>query len=191
MFSKRTALLVVAILALAPSAWAYTLITDFSNFELGGAWGSWSNPGATFSGPTSYDVETYPGAGWGGGWHYNWPLVADASAETDVELQITLNPGCSTGIALVVLQDHDGTQNVYNWVDLTPGTYTLTRALNNPAWIAADGATPGLDLTFIEFIQIEGDFDYTNLSWDNLALTPEPSTLALLGLGALAALRRR
>lgn len=189
--SLKHALVVVTILSLAASAGAYTLITDFSNWELGGAWGSWSNPGSTFSGATSYDVETYPGAGWGGGWHYNWPLVDDASAETLVELQLTVNAGASVGIPLVVLQDHDGTQFVYNWVDIGPGTYTLTRALDNPAWIAADGGTPGLDLSFIEFIQIQGDYDYTNMSWDNLALTPEPSALLLVGLGATALLRRR
>jgi hypothetical protein len=186
----RKMILVAVVLSLASSAWAYTLITDFSDFTLGDAgWGSW--PGYTYSGPTTFDVETYPGAGWGGGWHYNWPLIPDASAETTVELQIILHPGCSTGIPLVVLQDGDGTQYVYNWLDVSVGTHTLTRPINNPAWIAAAGGTPGLDLTFIQFIQIQGDFNYTNISWDNLALTPEPTSLVVMGLGALVVLRRR
>lgn len=188
-FRKMT--LILAALALASTASASVLINDFSSFELGGAWGSWSNPGATFSGPTSFDVETYPGAGWGGGWHYNWPLIPDASAETTVELKLNVYDGSSIGIPLVVLQDGDGTQFVYNWLDVGPGVHTLTRAINDPAWIAAAGGTPGLDLSFIQFIQIQGDFGYTKMSWDNLALTPEPASLAVFGLGALLTLRRR
>lgn len=189
--SLRKVVGVAAMLSIVSTGWGYTLINNFTDFSLGGAWGSWGNPGATFSGPDSFDVETYPGAGWGGGWHYNWPLIPDASAETTVELKIVVHSGSSVGIPLVVLEDHDGTQYVYNWVDIGEGSHTLTRAINDPAWIAAAGGTPGLDLTFIEFIQLQGDFSYTKMSWDNLALTPEPASILAMGLGLLLTSRRR
>ncbi len=181
----------IAVLALASWASAAVLVSDFSNFELGGAWGSWGFPGATFSGPTTYDVETYPDAGWGGGWHYNWPPVADASAETDVELQVIIHEGSSEGGAIVALEDGDHTQWVYAWFGLLPGAHTLTKPISSPSWIGGGGGVPGLNLADLQFMQIQGDFNYTKMSWDNLALTPEPASLVIIGLGALLALRRR
>ncbi len=180
----------LTVAALASSALATTVVTDFSNFTLSGTYGSWADPATVFtSGPNDFRVES-TGA-WGGGFFDIEPNL-DASGELTLELDVVLNPANEAGGVVVTLVDDDLTTYNYAWYSLTNGAQTLTADLATPLWISGAGTIPGLDLGTLSFFHIQGDsLGATDITWENMVLTPEPSGLLVVAIGALAVLRRR
>jgi hypothetical protein len=175
-------------LVLAASASANTTISTFDNFNLDGVFANWSSA-AIVSGPTAYSITA---SGYGSGYKDINPNI-NAAGETTVELTLTLSggPGPISG-PIVSLVDADGTFYNYAWYGQTAGSYTLTLPVNSPTYISSAGSVPGLDLSSLDFFHLQDDpggysGTYT-ISFENLALTsvPEPSSFALLGLGAAA-----
>jgi hypothetical protein len=100
---------------------------------------------------------------------------------------------------IVDLIDGDGTRYSYRWYGQTLGSHVLTSPVESPFSVEAAGATPGLDLNTLTHMHMQldpGGFGVSGaytVGWENLSLIPEPSTFALLGIGAgaLALIRRR
>ncbi|HRX85919.1 MAG TPA: PEP-CTERM sorting domain-containing protein [Phycisphaerae bacterium] len=168
-----------------------TVLTDFSSFSVD-AYGTWSTGTLT---PGANDFRVEATGGFGGGWHGLGAPASAAPSETTIEFALTANSGNQAGMVLVLV-DGDGTEWGYGWFGLPEGAQTLTEDVSNPLFSSNDGTTPGLDTANIIGFHLQGDVGtqtpgITDLTFDNLALTPEPASLALLGLGALFVSRRR
>src|SRR5258706_10549159 len=183
------------LLAFVAAASADTTINTFDLFNLDGTYGNWSTAIIT-SGATSYSVTS---SGFGGGFKDINPNI-NASGATTIELTISLQgaPGPISG-PIVALVDGDGSLYNYAWYGQAAGNnQVLTMNLNSPTFISNAGSVPGLDLSNLDFFHLQDDpggysGSYT-ISFENLALTtpvPEPSSLALLSLGAAGFLVRR
>jgi hypothetical protein len=188
--------LIIGVVSVGPAA-ANTLLSDFSNFNLSGTYEQWNN--ATFtSGATSFRVES-PGD-FGGG-YYNLPATVNASGETALQLLMDVNSGNVASLMNVVLIDGDGTERVFRFDNLVAGAgQTLTKPLSMFLQDNAPGSTPGLDLANITVFHLQGTFSNGNpgqamdLTFDNLALVPEPATLlmsCLVWAGLAGLVRRR
>lgn len=175
----------VAAALLGAPARADVQIEDFSNFNLSGTFASWDTATIT-SGADDYRIQFL---NFGGGFFDINPDV-DGTGETEIELIVSVNDGSTEGGVLAVLADSDGTELVFSWFGLVPGDYVLTRELasGNPGAPGADGV---FNQSSIGFFQLQGDFVAGDLTFDNLALTPEPASAVAVLLGALALLRRR
>jgi hypothetical protein len=179
------------------AAFGATTVSTFDAFTPGGMYESWATA-TTTSGTTSYTVDA---SGFGGLYQ---AITLDASAETKVQLDLTVNSGPTLN-AVVVLIDADGTEYGYRWYNLTTGNKVLDLDLspvpnvvpNADSYVANAGSTAGLDLAKLTYfhVQIDPHVQDTpySISLNDLQLTsvPEPGSLGLLGLGLPLAWARR
>jgi len=182
-------------MAASASAAAPVQLASFDNFTLDATYANWANPAVTTitSGPTAWTVRSQ---GYGSGYKYLGGEFNAAGNDT-VQLDATVSEGVAG--MLVDLVDANGNGLAYRFYGLTPGNgtngtnnYTLQMKLSDGQYFAGTGV---LDTTRISQMNIEidpgpGGAIYT-ASWNNLSLVPEPSSIALIGLGCLAAARRR
>lgn len=219
---KQTLALMGGLLVAGSASAQYTtnVLTDFHNFNLSATYANWNvdgsdvlNGGSGFtpiitSGPTSYRVQAQ---GYGSG-AYDFTTPLNLPGATKFLFTFTINHtmihGDSSGLWFGPNLDiSDGTHMVHLTADnagagylnygpyVGPGTYTLIGSLNDQF-----GGLP-LDTTTITAFNLELDpaefgggapYDITYNSLALLTPVPEPSSLALLSLGAisLAAVRR-
>ena len=200
-----------------------TVLSDFHNFNLSATYGNWDeslsqliNGGSGYtptltSGATSFEVNALD---YGSG-AYDFATPINASGATEWQVTFTINApttaqgsfwmnvgiDMSDGTHLVHLSDNAPGGGWYGYGSFTQGTYTLTGGFADAYGTAA------LDTSDITAFNLEFDsaayskaqngpgtpYDITYQSLVLLTPVPEPTTLALAGLGAasLLALRRR
>jgi len=173
------------------SATADTLLADFNNHPTPDAfdiYGSWS-AGTLTSGLTSYNVQASNGFG---GQFNGLGDGVDASGETDIELEVTVNTSDAVGGLGVVLAlvDGDGTEWQYvindidnSWFGLLSGaTYQLTVPVSGATGLINAGSSSGLDLSniigFHTQIDTGGNVDAYDISFENLRLFTPGEALA-------------
>ena len=122
--------------------------------------------------------------GYGSLWKYEGDINGTGYSQVQLTVNITGDPGFIAG-PIVDLIDNNGAWATYAWYGITtPGLHVLTADLSTTPWLnAAD----------IQHIHIECDPGAAptlmyNLNLQDLSLVtvPEPTSLALFGLGALA-----
>ena len=166
---------------LATANWAMANITieSFDNFTANALYASWATPAATItSGPTSWDVSS---VGYGSLWRYEGDINGSAYSQVQLTVNISGDPGFIAG-PIVDLIDNNGAWATFAWYGITtPGEHVLTADLS---------ATPWLNVADIQHIHIECDPGAApdlmyDLNLQDLSLVPEPTSLTLLGFGAL------
>ncbi len=174
-------------LMVANSARADVTIETFDNFVPNALYASWATPAATITaGPTSWEVASI---GYGSLWKYEGDINGSGQTKVQLTLDIKGDPGFIAG-PIVDLVDNNGAWATFAWYGITtPGSYVLTADLST---------TPWLNLADIQHIHIECDPGAAptilyDLTFKDLSLIPEPSSLALIALGATGLLiaRRR
>jgi hypothetical protein len=204
-----------------PPAGTYTttVVSSFANFNLGSLYASWApfpagspstviTSGAT---PGSYRIASN---GYGSGATYPNPLSVNAPGALYAQLTFTVNdagfgPNDSTDLGNINPQfDISSSLGQQAYTGGGPGyysgrNYTFTVPLNSTAAAllgVAMPAGPGVDPTSIGDFNLEnagyngtGNYDLTYQSLVLLTPVPEPTTVALLAIGAvgLVAARRR
>jgi hypothetical protein len=167
------------------SALADVTIESFDNFTPNALYASWPTPLATITpGPTAWEVSS---SAYGSLWKYEGDINGSGMTQVRLTLDISGDPGVIAG-PIVDLVDNKGAWATFAWYGQTAGSYVLTADLST---------TPWLNLADIQHIHIEcdpgafqGQYD---LTFRDLSLVPEPTSLTLLALGALglAIARRR
>jgi hypothetical protein len=182
-----TAVAMASALMAANSALANVTIETFDNFTPNALYASWATPAATITaGPTSWRVASI---GYGSLWKYEGDINGSAESKVQLTVDITGEPGFIAG-PIVDLVDNNGAWATFGWWGITvPGSYVLTADLST---------TPWLNLADIQHIHIECDPGAApdklyDLTFRDLTLIPEPTSLTLLALGAIGLLivRRR
>jgi hypothetical protein len=173
------------------SASAAVLVDDFSAHTVTGTYGSWG-PGVQ----NATDWTLAAGDAMGGGWISG--LAINGGAENTIELTLTRNPGDVNGAFNIVFVSADGgdlSGADAGWSVLpAPGTQTILLDLDNPDFFnKPNSSLLTWDKSDITEYHLQGNWggDAVDLTFDNLVLTPEPASLALMGLGGLAMLRRK
>lgn len=194
MLSTRSLLLNIAamtgsVLIPVAMASAQTVLTDFSDFTLGGSYGSWSIGDRFDSGAEEFTVNSI---GYGGGF-YDIDPNADATGNTVIEMDVTINLAdevAGLGIILVLV-DEDLTQFNYGyaagdfpgWFGLLPGqSYTLTASIDDYWTKSAQGDDGELDVSDLTFFHLQIDpgtntGDFYEVVFDELRIV---SPVALL-----------
>jgi len=163
----------------ANTALADVTIETFDNFTANALYASWGTPAATITpGPTSWEVASI---GYGSLWKYVGDINGVGQTKVQLTVDITGEPGFIAG-PIVDLVDDNGAWATFGWWGITtPGSYVLTADLST---------TPWLNLAHIYHIHLECDPGAApdklyDLTFKDLSLIPEPSSLTLLALGAI------
>ena len=199
----RTALAVASGLVIANSAQAQPITgTPFmSNINPANAFftGYWNTPLATItSTPTGLEFNAPGGSGSFSTMYYAIPSGQQTPLnplDTKVQFNFTWNSGNAVaGVnVLFALDDSMGGVNYYGtgYNIPSPGLNSYTFALQaaNQAHVAAGAIINGINFQ-IDPANVSGKYDIT---FNSLTLVPEPTTLALVGLGTagLLTFRRR
>lgn len=186
---------VMLLVTIAAQAKADVLISDFSNFNQTGHYEAW-NAGTFTSGATDWRVEA---GNFGGGWVTFAPQI-NASAENLIEIKLTANPANVAASFNLVLFSGSPSNTAAGWnFPVSPGAQTLTADLNTPQFFN-NGSIATWDKSNIgNEWHLQGTFANGNpglamdLTFDNLALVPEPASIVLFGFAsiAVAAVTRR
>lgn len=170
-------------------------LASFDNFTLDAIYSSWGAPFATLT--SASDRFIIRSHNYGSGYKY-LGAEFDAAGNDVLQLDVTVSEGVAG--CLVDLVDANNNGVAFRFYGLVPGggtngtnDYTLTMNLADGQYFTGTGV---LDRTRISQMNIEIDpgptSDFYTASFNNLQLisVPEPTSLALAGLGAAALLRR-
>ena len=180
---------VMLLVTIAAQAKADVLISDFSNFNQTGHYEAW-NAGTFTSGATDWRVQA---GNFGGGWVTFAPQI-NASAENLIEIKLTANPANVATNFNLVLFSGAPVNTAAGWTfTVSPGAQTLTADLDTPQFFN-NGSIATWDKSNIgNEWHLQGTFANENpglamdLTFDNLALVPEPTSVVLVGFAAVAA----
>jgi hypothetical protein len=191
----------LGLVIIAVPAQATTLISDFNNLAISGAYNNFQT-GTLTSTPTGFTVQ----AGDFGGMYKLVSPTINATGETTLELKLDVNPNNDplANKFNVVLFDNDPTptQLRFEFKNVPIGAgQTLTIPISS-AVVAAAGTTPGLDVSAISQWHFQGTFSngdpgkHLDVTLHRLSLigVPEPSTLMMVGIASVVGLfgyRRR
>jgi hypothetical protein len=163
----------------ANSARAQVTIETFDFFAPNALYASWATPAATITqGPTTWEVASI---GYGSLWKYEGDINGTGQTKVQLTIDISGEPGFVAG-PIVDLVDNNGAWATFAWYGITaPGSYVLEADLST---------TPWLNLADIQHIHLECDPGSApdklyDLTFKNLSLIPEPTSLTLLALGTI------
>ena len=140
---------------------------------------SWATPAATIT--QHADSWQVTSIGYGSLWKYEGDIDGSGATQVQLTIDIAGDPGFIAG-PIVDLIDNNGAWATYAWYGIdTPGSYVLTADLST---------TPWLNLADIQHIHLECDPGAAptiryDLTFQDLSLIPEPTSLTLLALGAI------
>jgi len=170
-------------LAAVDSAVADVTIDNFHNFTANALYASWATPAATItSGPTTWEVASI---GYGSLWKYEGDINGAGTAQVQLTVDITGDTGVIAG-PIVDLVDNNGAWATFAWYGLSAGDYVLTKDLST--------APANFNFADIQHIHLEcdpgsfttGTYDLTFRDLSLVGVIPEPGSLGLFALGALA-----
>lgn len=204
-----------AVLGVTMAASAYTYFEDFNNPDNGMA--GWTGDGAYYSPTGGIGDSGYQGGQRDGFFPYHVPLNPPASDSLMGDLDARFGQNITYSYYVKIISGGPGSNtNFYIWgpgnniwgyalgitdtPDWTPVTFTInTRWTDAEAQAAGWYNSPWQGGTFADVwkgvryynLLTGSGSGRTDTGIDNVLVTPEPGSLALLGLAALMMLRRR